>query len=104
MSEPGEDESDDSQPLPGSAVSFADLNLRPELQRQLDALGYEEPTPIQREAIPQLLAGLKTSEAHRTEFATGKTAPWRLAGCGNTQRSAVSIGVRGGFCSVRPAD
>ena len=76
MSEPGEDESDDSQPLPGGAVSFADLNLRPELQRQLDALGYEEPTPIQREAIPQLLAGRDLLGQAAT--GTGKTAAFAL--------------------------
>ena len=37
--------------------SFADLALRPELLQELTALGYEEPTPIQREAIPPLLEG-----------------------------------------------
>ena len=38
-------------------VSFADLTLRPELLQALVALGYEEPTAIQAEAIPPLLAG-----------------------------------------------
>ena len=36
---------------------FAALGLSPELVAALGALGYEEPTPIQREAIPPLLAG-----------------------------------------------
>jgi ATP-dependent RNA helicase DeaD len=76
VSEPGEDESDDSQPLPDGAVTFADLKLRPELQRQLDALGYEEPTPIQREAIPQLLAGRDLLGQAAT--GTGKTAAFAL--------------------------
>ena len=35
-------------------VGFADLGLRPELLTALGALGYEEPTPIQRETIPPL--------------------------------------------------
>ena len=39
------------------ATTFADLGLRPELLAALATLGYEEPTPIQREAIPQLVAG-----------------------------------------------
>jgi ATP-dependent RNA helicase DeaD len=33
---------------------FAGLGLRPELLHALSDLGYEEPTPIQREAIPPL--------------------------------------------------
>ena len=36
---------------------FADLGLRTELLKALSGLGYEEPTPIQREAIPHLVAG-----------------------------------------------
>lgn len=36
---------------------FADLGLVEPLVRTLATLGYEEPTPIQREAIPPLLAG-----------------------------------------------
>ena len=39
------------------AAGFADLALRPELLHALAGLGYEEPTPIQREAIPPLLQG-----------------------------------------------
>jgi ATP-dependent RNA helicase DeaD len=58
------------------AATFADLNLRPELQRQLDTLGYEEPTPIQREAIPQLLAGRDLLGQAAT--GTGKTAAFAL--------------------------
>src|SRR4029079_1829165 len=40
----------------GSA-GFGDLALRSELLQALTELGYEEPTPIQREAIPLLLEG-----------------------------------------------
>jgi len=36
-------------------VGFEDLSLRQELLRALSGLGHEEPTPIQREAIPPLL-------------------------------------------------
>ncbi|MDT4958214.1 MAG: ATP-dependent helicase DeaD, partial [Pseudonocardiales bacterium] len=58
------------------AASFADLALRPELQRALDALGYEEPTPIQRETIPPLLAGRDLLGQAAT--GTGKTAAFAL--------------------------
>ena len=42
----------------------------------LDALGYEEPTPIQREAIPPLLAGRDLLGQAAT--GTGKTAAFAL--------------------------
>src|ERR1044071_1474662 len=38
-------------------TSFVSLGLRSTLTDTLSALGYEEPTPVQREAIPLLLAG-----------------------------------------------
>jgi ATP-dependent RNA helicase DeaD len=57
-------------------TSFAELELRPELQRTLDGLGYEEPTPIQRETIPALLAGHDLVGQAAT--GTGKTAAFAL--------------------------
>ena len=57
-------------------TSFAELGLRDELERALDSLGYEEPTPIQREAIPQLLAGHDLIGQAAT--GTGKTAAFAL--------------------------
>ncbi|WP_375491130.1 DEAD/DEAH box helicase [uncultured Jatrophihabitans sp.] len=57
-------------------TSFGELALRDELQRALDALGYEEPTPIQREAIPALLAGRDVVGQAAT--GTGKTAAFAL--------------------------
>ncbi|MDP9842170.1 DEAD/DEAH box helicase [Streptosporangium lutulentum] len=56
--------------------SFADLGLRPELLRALSSLGYEEPTPIQREAIPPLLEGRDLLGQAAT--GTGKTAAFAL--------------------------
>ena len=61
---------------PSSAASFADLALRPELLGALTELGYEEPTPIQREAIPSLLAGRDLVGQAAT--GTGKTAAFAL--------------------------
>ncbi|MEV1287665.1 DEAD/DEAH box helicase [Micromonospora sp. NPDC049679] len=57
-------------------TSFADLALRPELLHALTAMGYEEPTPIQREAIPPLLAGRDLLGQAAT--GTGKTAAFAL--------------------------
>ncbi len=56
--------------------TFADLALRPELLAALSALGYEEPTPIQREAIPPLLEGRDLLGQAAT--GTGKTAAFAL--------------------------
>jgi ATP-dependent RNA helicase DeaD len=55
---------------------FDELGLRPELVAALAALGYEEPTPIQREAIPHLLAGRDLLGQAPT--GTGKTAAFAL--------------------------
>src|SRR5215213_9579518 len=57
-------------------TTFADLGLRPELLRALSGLGYEEPTPIQREAIPPLLEGRDLVGQAAT--GTGKTAAFAL--------------------------
>jgi ATP-dependent RNA helicase DeaD len=57
-------------------LAFADLALRPELLQALSTLGYEEPTPIQREAIPLLLQGRDLLGQAAT--GTGKTAAFAL--------------------------
>jgi ATP-dependent RNA helicase DeaD len=58
------------------ATSFADLRLRPELLNALSGLGYEEPTPIQREAIPPLVEG--SDLVGQAATGTGKTAAFAL--------------------------
>ena len=55
---------------------FASLGLSPKLLDTLTSLGYEEPTPIQREAIPPLLAGRDLLGQAAT--GTGKTAAFAL--------------------------
>jgi ATP-dependent RNA helicase DeaD len=57
-------------------TTFADLGLRAELLHELTSLGYEEPTPIQREAIPPLLEGRDLLGQAAT--GTGKTAAFAL--------------------------
>src|ERR1700730_10298941 len=60
----------------GGASGFADLALAPELCRALSGLGYEEPTPIQRAAIPPLLDGRDLARHGAT--GTGKPAAYAL--------------------------
>ena len=67
--EPAVDEPDDG-------AGFAALGLRPELLKALADLGYEEPTPIQRETIPPLIAGHDLLGQAAT--GTGKTAAFAL--------------------------
>ncbi len=55
---------------------FDTLGLRPELLKTIGDLGYEEPTPIQRETIPLLLAGRDLLGQAAT--GTGKTAAFAL--------------------------
>src|SRR3954466_7478586 len=55
---------------------FAALGLDARLVEALTALGYEEPTPIQREAIPPLLEGKDLVGQAAT--GTGKTAAFAL--------------------------
>src|SRR3954464_8802746 len=55
---------------------FSALGLSPELLEVLGGLGYEEPTPIQQEAIPPLLQGRDLLGQAAT--GTGKTAAFAL--------------------------
>jgi ATP-dependent RNA helicase DeaD len=59
-----------------SVTAFKGLGLAPEIQQVLDELGYEEPTPIQEQAIPELLAGHDVIGQAQT--GTGKTAAFGL--------------------------
>lgn len=56
--------------------TFAALGLAPALLETLQQIGYREPTPIQREAIPHLLAGRDVMGQAQT--GTGKTAAFTL--------------------------
>src|SRR4029079_16918214 len=58
------------------AGGFASLGLMKELTAAVAALGYEEPTPVQRETIPLLIAGKDLLGQAAT--GTGKTAAFAL--------------------------
>jgi ATP-dependent RNA helicase RhlE len=57
-------------------MSFDQLGLAPELLRAVADQGYTEPTPVQREAIPLVLAGRDLLAGAQT--GTGKTAAFVL--------------------------
>ncbi|MEA2622206.1 MAG: ATP-dependent helicase DeaD [Chloroflexota bacterium] len=57
-------------------ATFASLGIQPGLAATLAELGYEEPTPVQREVIPVLLAGRDVLAEAPT--GTGKTAAFAL--------------------------
>jgi ATP-dependent RNA helicase DeaD len=57
-------------------TTFADLGLKAEILETLDELGYSEPTPIQQQAIPELLGGHDVIGQAQT--GTGKTAAFGL--------------------------
>jgi ATP-dependent RNA helicase DeaD len=63
-------------PEPDDTNAFGALGLRSELTDALAALGYEEPTPIQAEAVPALLTGRDALGQAAT--GTGKTAAFAL--------------------------
>ena len=57
-------------------MTFAELGLSPEILRAVTESGYTEPTPIQEQAIPAVLAGSDVQAAAQT--GTGKTAAFTL--------------------------
>jgi len=72
--------------------TFDSLGLSAPLVEALTALGYEEPTPIQRAALPPLLAGKDLLGIAAT--GTGKTAAFALP---ILQR--ITPGQCGAFCT-----
>ena len=74
---PDDDDASDAALAPEEETTgFADLGLRPEILGALNTLGYEEPTPIQRETIPPIISGRDLLGQAAT--GTGKTAAFAL--------------------------
>jgi superfamily II DNA/RNA helicase len=59
-----------------SKLNFSTLNLDPQILRAVEEEGYTEPTPIQVQAIPHVLAGRDLMAMAQT--GTGKTAAFTL--------------------------
>lgn len=57
-------------------MTFEELNLMPEIQRAVEAMGFSEPTDIQAQAIPLLRAG--TDVIGRSQTGTGKTMAFAI--------------------------
>ncbi len=57
-------------------MSFKHLNLHPGILKALEETGYEKPTLIQEQAIPQILSGVDLRASAQT--GTGKTAAFIL--------------------------
>lgn len=57
-------------------MTFAKLQLAPPILKAIDACGYNDPTPVQAEAIPKALAGHDLIASAQT--GTGKTAAFVL--------------------------
>jgi ATP-dependent RNA helicase RhlE len=57
-------------------MNFTDLGLQSALMRVCESLGYEQPTPIQQQAIPVVLEGADIIAC--AETGTGKTAAFLL--------------------------
>jgi superfamily II DNA/RNA helicase len=57
-------------------LKFSEFNFEPSLQEGLDAMGFENPTPIQEQAIPIILKGKDLIGCAQT--GTGKTAAFVL--------------------------
>lgn len=65
-----------SENTPQSADEFSTLNLHPGILEAIRQCGYTEPTPIQKEAIPKVLAGIDLLASAQT--GTGKTGAFLL--------------------------
>ena len=59
-----------------AAPGFAHFGFGPELLQALEAIGYQEPSPIQKAAIPELMLGRDL--VGQAQTGTGKTAAFAL--------------------------
>jgi hypothetical protein len=74
--------------LPKADMSFSTLGLAPSLLNAVTEIGYQEPTAIQRAAIPAILRGEDVLGAAQT--GSGKTAALRCRCCNRCWTSAAA--------------
>ena len=70
-------------------MSFKDLGLAPELLQALEEEGYQDPTPVQAEAIPIGLEGRDIVGSAQT--GTGKTAAFMLPILQRLMRGSIQL-------------
>jgi superfamily II DNA/RNA helicase len=75
-------------------MSFSSLGLDLSLSATLAALGYTEPTPVQREAIPAVLAGGDLLVSSQT--GSGKTAAFLVPGLQRLTKAAAATSAPSG--------
>lgn len=80
-------------------TTFADLGLIPELQRALEDLGFENPTPVQEKSL-QVLLNQKTDLVSLAQTGTGKTAAFGLPLLQNLDPKTRHIQGLTGRCSI----
>ena len=79
-------------------MSFSELGLIPEILQAVTDAGYTEPTPIQRQAIPVILAGHDVMGGAQT--GTGKTAGFTLPLLNRLARHASTSSRRPGVATT----
>ncbi len=78
--------------------SFAELGLNEHILRGVEAMGYENPTPVQKEAIPHILQQKDVVAIAQT--GTGKTAAFMLPALQLTQDLKINKRNRGPYVLV----
>ena len=78
-------------------MNFSQLGLAPAQVSACESLGYNTPTPIQRQAIPIVLTGRDVIGC--AETGTGKTAAFLLPNHSETQRKFSTWTARARACA-----
>jgi ATP-dependent RNA helicase DeaD len=77
MQKTGETDNGSSRSFGDNLISFEELGIEPDVMKAISGLGFENPTPIQKEIIP-LLFGNKNDLIGLAQTGTGKTAAFGL--------------------------
>ncbi len=79
-------------------MKFEDLNLRPQVKKNVEAMGFTRPTDIQFKAIPHILNGEDIMAIAQT--GTGKTAAFAIPTVNNLMLRSRREGYKGVRCVV----